>query len=66
MPAAKRARKPAKKAKSKLTKKQLAQRKYAATMKGIRKRAKTTSRGKGLIKKRSAASTLRKKLGLSG
>lgn len=56
---------PAKKrGKSKLTKKQLAQRKYAGRMSGIRKRAKKAKKGTGRIKKRSAATTLRRKLGL--
>jgi hypothetical protein len=60
------ARKRAKRAKkkSKLTKKQLAQRKYAASMRGVRKRAKKTSGGKGRIAKRSSATKLRRKLGL--
>lgn len=57
------ARKRAKK-KSKLTKKQLAQRKYAGSMSGLRKRAKKASGGKGRIAKRSSATKLRRKLGL--
>ena len=48
----------------KLSKKQLAQRKYASRVRGIRKRAKTASRGKGRIAKRAAATKLRRKLGL--
>jgi hypothetical protein len=60
------ARKRAKRAKkkSKLTKKQLAQRKYAASMRGVRKRAKKASGGKGRVAKRSSATKLRRKLGL--
>lgn len=57
------ARKRAKKA-SKLSKKQLAQRKYAARMGGLRKRAKKAAGGKGRIAKRSSATKLRRKLGL--
>ncbi|MEA3136158.1 MAG: hypothetical protein QOJ26_1489 [Thermoplasmata archaeon] len=57
------ARKRAKK-KSKLTKKQLAQRKYASRMRSVRKRAKKAARGKGRIAKRSSATKLRRKLGL--
>jgi hypothetical protein len=56
-------RKKAKK-KSKLTKKQLAQRKYAASMRGLRKRAKKKSGGKGRVAKRSSATKMRRKLGL--
>ena len=52
------------KKKSKLTKKQLAQRKYAASMRGVRKRAKKTAGGKGRVAKRSSATKLRRKLGL--
>jgi hypothetical protein len=48
----------------KLTKKQHAQRKYAAKMRGVRKRAKTTRGGKGRIAKRSTATRLRRKMGL--
>ncbi|MFA5945192.1 MAG: hypothetical protein WC876_12085, partial [Candidatus Thermoplasmatota archaeon] len=59
----KRAKKASKK-KSKLTKKQLAQRKYAASMRGVRKRAKKTTGGKGRIAKRSSATKLRRRLGL--
>ena len=62
MAARKRAKKSAKR--SKLTKKQLAQRKYASRMRVVRKRAKTTSGGKGRIAKRSSATRLRRKLGL--
>ena len=59
------ARKRAKRAKkSTLTKKQRAQRKYAASMRGLRKRAKKTSGGKGRVAKRSSATRLRRKLGL--
>lgn len=47
-----------------LTAKQLAQRKYAARMRTVRKRAKTTAGGKGRIAKRSSATKLRRKLGL--
>lgn len=50
---------------SKLSKKQIAQRKYAGSMSGIRKRAKTAKKGTGRIKKRAAATTLRRKLGLA-
>lgn len=63
-------RKAAKKAKSeapkaaKLSKKQLAQRKYAASMKGVRKRAEKASGGKGKISKRGPATKLRRELGL--
>ena len=52
------------KKKSKLTKKQLAQRKYAASMRGVRKRAKKASGGKGRVTKRAGATKLRRKLGL--
>jgi hypothetical protein len=52
------------KKKTKLTKKQLAQRKYAAQMRGLRKRAKKTSGGKGRVAKRSSATRARRKLGL--
>ena len=57
------ARKRAKR-KSKLTKKQLNQRKYAARMRTLRKRAKKRSGGKGRVAKRSSATKLRRKLGL--
>lgn len=60
--AKKAARKPA--AKKALSKKQLAQRKYAGAMSGIRKRATTAKGGKGRVATRSAATTLRRKLGL--
>ena len=53
-----------KKAKKKLTPKQLAQRKYAGSMSGVRKRAKKSTGGKGKVAKRSSATTLRRKLGL--
>ena len=61
------ARKSAKKSSTKrtgLSKKQLAQRKYAGSMSGIRKRAAKKSGGKGRIAKRSSATSLRRKLGL--
>lgn len=48
----------------KLTTKQRAQRKYAATMKSVRTRAKTATGGKGRIKNRTTAKNLRNKLGL--
>jgi hypothetical protein len=47
-----------------LTPKQKAQRKYAAAMRGIRKRAKGATGGRGKIGTRSAATKLRRKLGL--
>lgn len=53
-----------KRKKSGLTPKQRAQRKYAASLRGIRKRAGKASGGSGLIKNRSAARALRRKLGL--
>lgn len=56
------ARKRAKK--SKLTKKQLNQRKYAARMRTLRKRAKKRAGGKGRVAKRSSAARLRRKLGI--
>lgn len=59
MAARKRARKT-----SKLSKKQLNQRKYAASMRSLRKRAKKASGGKGRVAKRSSATKLRRKLGL--
>lgn len=52
------------KSKSKLTKKQLAQRKYAARVKTLRSRAKKAKGGKGRIANRSSARKLRSKLGL--
>ena len=58
MAARKRARK------TKLTKKQLNQRKYAARMRTLRKRAKKRSGGKGRVAKRSSATAMRRKLGL--
>jgi hypothetical protein len=65
MAARKRAKKSSKRAKkSTLTKKQLNQRKYAARMRTLRKRAKKRSGGKGRVAKRSSATTLRRKLGL--
>ena len=51
-------------AKRALTPKQRAQRKYAASMAGVRKRAKKASGGKGRIAKRSGATKLRRQLGL--
>jgi hypothetical protein len=61
-----RARRPAtpRKAAGKLTPKQLAQRKYAGSMAGVRKRAKKAAHGKGRIAKRSGATKMRRKLGL--
>lgn len=53
-----------KKGKRKLTKKEIEQRKYAAKMKGVRKRAKETEGGSGPILEREAAKKLRKKHGL--
>lgn len=52
------------KKKTKLTKKQLAQRKYAGKMSAVRKRAGKASGGKGRVAKRSGATKLRRKLGL--
>jgi len=52
------------KRKSTLTKKQLAQRKYAGRMSGVRKRAKKAGGGKGRISKRRAATGMRKRMGL--
>ncbi len=49
---------------TKLTPRQRAQRKYAGAMRGIRKRAKTATGGRGRIGKRSAATNLRRKLGI--
>ena len=43
---------------------QLRQRRYASAMRGVRARAKTTSRGTGRIANRSAAKRLRAKYGL--
>ena len=57
------ARKSAKK-KSKLTKKQLNQRKYAARMRTLRKRAKKRAGGKGRVASRTSAARLRRKLGI--
>jgi hypothetical protein len=59
---AKRAKKSAKR--SKLTRKQLNQRRYAASMRGLRKRAKKRTGGKGRVAKRSSATRMRRKLGL--
>lgn len=66
MAAPKRAKKASRKTtkKSKLSKKQLAQRKYAAQVRVLRQRAKKTAGGKGRIAKRSSATKLRRKLGL--
>jgi hypothetical protein len=47
-----------------LSGKQLAQREYAASMRGIRSRAKDAAGGKGPVAERSAATELRRKLGL--
>ncbi|MHB8632675.1 MAG: hypothetical protein ACYDBQ_01725 [Thermoplasmatota archaeon] len=47
-----------------LSTKQRAQRKYAARMKGVRKRATAARGGKGAIAKRQAATRLRRRLGL--
>lgn len=52
--------------KSSLSKKQVAQRKYASAMRGVRKRATGAKGGKGKIAKRGAATKLRRKLGLKG
>lgn len=49
---------------TKLTPKQRAQRKYAAAMRGVRKRAKTATGGRGRIGNRTAAVKLRRKLGI--
>jgi len=49
---------------TKLTKRQLNQRKYAARMRGLRKRAAKRSGGKGRVAKRSSATAMRRKLGL--
>lgn len=62
MVARKRAKKSGKR--SKLTKKQLAQRKYASRMRTLRKRAKKRAGGTGRVAKRSSATRLRRKLGL--
>jgi hypothetical protein len=51
-------------ARSGLTKKQVAQRKYAARMKGVRKRAGKAKGGKGRIANRRVATKLRRELGL--
>ena len=53
-----------KKKKKALTPKQRAQRKYAGSMSGVRKRAKKSSGGKGRVAKRAGATKLRRKLGL--
>ena len=52
--------------KKKLTKKQVAQRKYAAGMRTLRKRASKRTGGKGRVANRSSARTLRRKYGLKG
>jgi hypothetical protein len=54
----------AKKGRGKLTKRQHAQRKYAAAMRTVRKRAKKTTGGRGRIAKRKTATTLRRRLGV--
>ena len=51
-------------AKKRLSKKQVAQRKYAGSMSGLRKRAKKAGGGKGRVAKRTSATALRRKLGL--
>jgi len=48
----------------KLSRKQVAQRKYASRMKGVRDRAKTTRGGKGRIANRRTATRMRRELGL--
>jgi hypothetical protein len=53
-----------KKGRGKLTKKQHAQRKYAARMRGVRKRAAKAGKGKGRVRKRAAATKMRRKMGL--
>lgn len=54
----------ARRKKKKLSKKQVAQRRYAAKMRGVRRRATKAKKGKGRIKSRAAATKLRRKLGL--
>ena len=49
---------------STLSRKQLNQRRYAASMRGLRKRAKKATGGRGRVAKRSSATRLRRKLGL--
>lgn len=49
---------------SKLSEKQLAQRKYASQMRVVRERAGDSAGGKGPIADREAASKLRRKFGL--
>jgi hypothetical protein len=61
---AKKAPKRASKKRATLSRKQLNQRKYAGRMSGIRKRASKATGGKGLVKRRVAATKLRQKLGL--
>jgi hypothetical protein len=52
--------------KKKLTAKQVAQRRYASAMRGVRARAHKAPGGKGRIAKRPTATRMRKKLGLKG
>jgi hypothetical protein len=47
-----------------LTAKQVAQRRYARAMQGVRTRAKTAKRGKGRLRARPAATRMRRKAGL--
>lgn len=54
----------ARKRKARLTKRQLAQRKYAARIKTLRKRASKRAGGKGRVAKRSGAYSLRRRLGI--
>lgn len=52
--------------KSPLTRKELAQRRYAALMKGVRARAHAAHGGTGRIRTRRAATDLRRKFHLDG
>lgn len=52
------------KKKKKLTAKQLAQRKYASAMRGVRARARKAGKGTGRVAKRPAAKRMRRKMGL--
>lgn len=47
-----------------LSRKEIAQRRYAALMKGVRARAHAAHGGRGLIKKRRAATEMRRKFHL--
>lgn len=47
-----------------MSKKEIAQRRYAGLMKGVRARAHAAQGGKGLIKERRAAADLRRKFHL--